>query len=172
MDESDQGRQHPRGVIRFRLNSSPVAVEVDPEAMLLHVLRNHLDACGTRFGCGVGECGACFVMVNGHACPSCTLPMSAVVGKDVVSVEGLGTLEAPHPLQAAFIEQQAIQCGYCASGILIRAAALLRSNPAPTETEVRSALANNLCRCGSHNRMVAAVLRAAEVLSSNTGMST
>ena len=155
-------------MIQFRLNSAAVAVEADPQAMLLYVLRNRFDACGTRYGCGVGECGACFVMIDGRACASCTLPMEAVEGKEVVSVEGLGTPSAPHPLQSAFIEHQAVQCGYCASGILISAAALLGRNRTPTEAEVRSALAGNLCRCGAHNRMVAAVLEAADVLRTRT----
>ena len=168
MDEGDQGRQHPRRVIRFRLNGAPVDLDVDPEALLLPVLRNQLRAVGTRFGCGIGECGACFVLVDGHPTPSCTTPLWAVDRKDVVSVEGLGSPAAPHPLQAAMIGRQAVQCGYCASGVLISAAALLAGDPSPTEAKVRSALAGNLCRCGAQNRMVAAVLDAAGAMRSGS----
>lgn len=151
-------------MIRFEFNRARVELDVDPDSRLLHVLRNRLGACGTRFGCGLGQCGACFVMIDGHATPSCDTPMWAVQGKAVTSVEGLGSPQAPHALQAAFIDRQAVQCGYCASGVLISAAALLSANPAPTEEEVRVALSRNLCRCGSHNRMVAAVLDAAEAV--------
>jgi nicotinate dehydrogenase subunit A len=117
---------------------------------------------GTHFGCGANQCGACNVLVGEHAVAACDTPLWAAAGKDVTTVEGLGTPERPHPLQRAFIGEQAMQCGYCISGILISAAALLKHNPAPSESEVRSALDRNLCRCGSHNRIVRAVLRAAE----------
>ena len=147
--------------IRFQLNGAAMAVEADPDQTLLDVLRGRLGVTGPHFGCGAGECGACHVMVDGRAMASCDMPMWSVADKDVVTVEGLGTVDAPHALQRAFISEQAIQCGYCVSGILISAAALLKRNPSPTETEVRAALDRNLCRCGSHNRMVRAVLRAA-----------
>jgi nicotinate dehydrogenase subunit A len=147
--------------VQFRLNGAAVAVDADPDQMLLDVLRSRLGITGAHFGCGAGECGACHVMVDARAMTSCDMPMWSVADKDVVTVEGLGTAERPHPLQRAFISEQAMQCGYCASGILISAAALLKRNPAPTEAEVRAALDRNLCRCGSHNRMVRAVLRAA-----------
>lgn len=150
--------------ISFELNDRHVAIDVDPDARLLYVLRNRLGACGTRFGCGTGLCGACFVLVDGHAVSSCDTPMWAVQGKTVRSVEGLGSAQAPHPLQRAFVEHQAIQCGYCANGILMSAAALLHSVPDPTERQVREALNRNLCRCGMHQRMVAAVLDAARML--------
>ncbi|WP_407188676.1 (2Fe-2S)-binding protein [Bradyrhizobium centrosematis] len=147
--------------VQFQLNGAATTVDADPDQMLLDVLRGRLGVTGAHFGCGAGECGACYVMVGDHAMASCDLPMWSVAGKDVVTVEGLGTIERPHPLQRAFISEQAMQCGYCVSGILISAAALLKRNPSPTEAEVRTALDRNLCRCGSHNRMVRAVLRAA-----------
>ncbi|QOG22097.1 MULTISPECIES: (2Fe-2S)-binding protein [Bradyrhizobium] len=147
--------------VQFRLNGAAIAVDADPDQMLLDVLRSRLGITGAHFGCGAGECGACHVMVDGRAMTSCDMPMWSVADKDVVTVEGLGTVEQSHALQRAFISEQAMQCGYCVSGILISAAALLKRNPSPTEAEVREALDRNLCRCGSHNRMVRAVLRAA-----------
>jgi len=147
--------------IQFRLNGASTAVDADPDQTLLDVLRGQLGVTSTHFGCGAGECGACYVMVGDRAMASCDMPMWSIADKDVVTVEGLGTVGAPHPLQRAFIAEQAMQCGYCVSGILISAAALLKRNPSPTEAEVRAALDRNLCRCGSHNRMVRAVLRAA-----------
>lgn len=150
--------------VRFRLNGAEAAVDADPEQALLDVLRGRLGLRGTHFGCGANECGACYVMVDGRALASCDMPLWSVAGKEVTTVEGLGTRERPHPLQRAFIAEQAMQCGYCVPGILINAAALLKRKPAPTEAEVREALDRNLCRCGSHNRMVRAVLRAAAEL--------
>ncbi|MGX1324363.1 nicotinate dehydrogenase subunit A [Bradyrhizobium sp. USDA 377] len=146
--------------VQFRLNGAAIAVDVDPDQTLLDVLRSRLGVTGAHFGCGAGECGVCHVMVDDRAMTSCDMPMWSVADKDVVTLEGLGTAAQPHPLQRAFIAEQAMQCGYCASGILITAAALLKRNPSPTEAEVRAALDRNLCRCGSHNRMVRAVLRA------------
>lgn len=147
--------------IPFQLNGTTVSVDADPDQTLLDVLRGRLGITSPHFGCGAGECGACRVMIDDRAIASCDLPMWSVEDKDVVTLEGLGTAEQPHPLQRAFITEQAMQCGYCVSGILISAAALLKRNPSPTEAEVRAALDRNLCRCGSHNRMVRAVLRAA-----------
>jgi nicotinate dehydrogenase subunit A len=147
--------------IRFRLNGSDTEIDTDPDQTLLALLRGPLGLTGTHFGCGANQCGACYVLVDGRALASCDMPMWSVAGKDVVTVEGLGTPENPHPLQRAFIDEQAMQCGYCVPGILISAAALLRRSPAPTEAEVRHALDRNLCRCGSQNRMVRAVMRAA-----------
>jgi nicotinate dehydrogenase subunit A len=148
---------------RYRLTVNGAATEVAAAAdvPLLYVLRNDLGLKGTRFGCGTAQCGACFVLLDGHPVPSCDTPLWAAAGKDVTTVEGLGggTL---HPLQQAFVEEQAAQCGYCTSGVLVSAAALLRKNPRPSGEQVRAALDRNLCRCGSHNRMVRAVLRAAE----------
>jgi nicotinate dehydrogenase subunit A len=148
---------------RFRLtvNGAESAIEADPDTPLLYALRNDLALKGSRFGCGSGQCGACFVLIDGHAAPACDTPLWSAAGKTITTVEGLGPSGALHPLQEAFLAEQAAQCGFCTSGILISAAALLANNPRPTETEVRAALDRNLCRCGSHNRMVRAVLRAA-----------
>jgi len=148
--------------VRLRVNGVERIVEADPATSLLSALRGPLGLMGTRFGCGANQCGACNVLLDGRAVASCDLPLSAAAGKDVTTVEGLGSPEQPHPLQSAFIAEQAMQCGYCISGILISAAALLRRNPDPSEAEVRVALDRNLCRCGAHNRMVRAVLRAAK----------
>ena len=147
--------------IHFRLNGAPTEVDADPDGSLLDLLRGRLDVSSPHFGCGAGECGACRVLVGDHAVTSCDTPVWSIAGKDVTTLEGLGTPEDPHPLQRAFIAEQAMQCGYCASGILMSAAALLKQNPKPTETEVRAALDRNLCRCGSQNRIVRAILRAA-----------
>ena len=147
--------------VRLTVNGVERAIEADADTPLLYALRNDLGLKGTRFGCGSGQCGACFVLVDGHAIPACDTPLWSVAGKRVTTVEGLGGPQAAHALQEAFIAEQAAQCGYCTSGILISAAALLAENPAPSEVEVRTALDRNLCRCGSHNRMVKAVLRAA-----------
>jgi nicotinate dehydrogenase subunit A len=147
--------------IRFRLNGAEVFVDADPDASLLTILRGKLGITGTHFGCGAGECGACNVMVGDHAVTACDTPLWSAENKEVVTIEGLGNAERPHPLQRAFIAEQALQCGYCVSGILISAAALLKRNPDPTREEIKAALDRNLCRCGSHNRMVRAVLRAA-----------
>ncbi|HEX2631225.1 MAG TPA: (2Fe-2S)-binding protein [Bradyrhizobium sp.] len=147
--------------VRFRLNGTDTAVEADPDASLLAVLRGQLGVSSPHFGCGANECGACNVIVGKHAVAACDTPLWSVADKDVTTVEGLGTAERPHPLQRAFIAEQALQCGYCVSGILMSAAALLMRNPKPSDADVKAALDRNLCRCGSHNRMVRAVLRAA-----------
>ncbi len=146
---------------RLTVNGAAVEIEAGADTPLLYALRNDLQLKGTRFGCGSGQCGACFVLIDGHATPACDTPLWSAAGKTITTVEGLGAGDTLHVLQQAFIAEQAAQCGYCTSGILIRAAALLKTNPRPTETEVRSALDRNLCRCGSHNRVVRAVLRAA-----------
>lgn len=153
--------------IQFQLNGAAVSVDSDPDQTLLDLLRGRLGITSPHFGCGAGECGACHVMVDGRAMASCDMPMWSVANKDIVTLEGLGTAEQPHPLQRAFISEQAMQCGYCVSGILISAAALLKRKPSPTEAEVRAALDRNLCRCGSHNRMVRAVLRAASEMATS-----
>jgi|SRR5690349_4594121 nicotinate dehydrogenase subunit A len=147
--------------VRFRLNGTDTAVEADPDASLLAVLRGQLGVSSPHFGCGANECGACNVIVGKHAVAACDTPLWSVADKDVTTVEGLGTAERPHPLQRAFIAEQALQCGYCVSGILMSAAALLMRNPKPSDADVKAALDRNLCRCGSHNRMIRAVLRAA-----------
>ena len=141
------------------VNGTQRAVQVDPKTPLLDVLRDVLDLKGTRFGCGAGECGACQVLVDGVPQASCNLPLWAVQDKAVTTVEGL-----PPALAAAFVAEQALQCGYCGSGVLIAAAALLRRLPQPTDADVRSALDGHLCRCGAHNRIVRAVLRAGQSL--------
>jgi nicotinate dehydrogenase subunit A len=137
-------------------------ITAHPDTPLLSVLRGSLGLTAAHFGCGANQCGACFVLIDGHAVAACDTPLWAAAGKSVVTVEGLGTPERPHALQRAFIAEQAMQCGYCISGILIAAAALLQRNPDPTEAEVREALDRNLCRCGAHNRIVRGVLRAAK----------
>ena len=147
--------------VRFRLNGIEMNVDADPDRSLLGILRSELGLIGAHFGCGAGECGACNVIIGDYAVASCDTPLWSVAEKDVTTVEGLGNAERPHPLQRAFIAEQALQCGYCVPGILISAAALLKRNPAPSSREVKEALDRNLCRCGSHNRMVRAVLRTA-----------
>ena len=147
--------------VRFRLNGSETAVEADPDSSLLAVLRGQPGVSSPHFGCGANECGACNVIVGTHAVAACDTPLWSVADKHVTTLEGLGTAENPHPLQRAFIAEQALQCGYCVSGILMSAAALLMRNPNPSDADVKAALDRNLCRCGSHNRMVRAVLRAA-----------
>jgi nicotinate dehydrogenase subunit A len=147
--------------VRLRVNGEERSVQAAPDASLLSVLRGTLGLTATHFGCGANQCGACNVLVDGQAVASCDTPLWAAAGKDITTVEGLGTPERPHPLQRAFIAEQAMQCGYCISGILMSAAALLKRNPDPSEDDVRGALDRNLCRCGAHNRIVRAVLRAA-----------
>ena len=155
--------------ITFRLNGAERTLEADGKGLLIDALRNALGLKGTRFGCGSEACGACFVMIDGHAVPSCRTPLWAVAGKSVTTIEGLGNPDAPHPLQRAFIAEQAAQCGYCTSGMVMSAAALLQRSPQPSEAEVRQALDRNLCRCGSYNRAVRAVLRAAGEAKRATG---
>jgi nicotinate dehydrogenase subunit A len=147
--------------VRFRLNGVETSVDADPDRSLLDILRGPLGLTGSHFGCGAGECGACNVIIDDRAVSSCDTPLWSVADKDVTTVEGLGDAEHPHPLQRAFIAEQALQCGYCVSGILISAAALLKRTPHPSSHDVKQALDRNLCRCGSQNRMVRAVLRAA-----------
>ena len=148
--------------VRLRVNGVEHAVDSDPATSLLGVLRGRLGLTAAHFGCGANQCGACHVVIDGHAVAACDTPLWAAAGKSVTTLEGLGTPEHPHPLQAAFIAEQAMQCGYCISGVLLTAAALLQQNPSPSEDQVRSALDRNLCRCGSHNRIVRAVLRASK----------
>lgn len=147
-----------------RVNGTQSEVATEPDTALLYVLRNYLGLHGTRFGCGLGRCGACFVLVDGRPTYSCDTPVWAVEDHEITTVEGLGTEGRPHPVARAIEAQQAAQCGYCISGIVVAAAALLRENPDPTDAQVRAALDGNLCRCGSHNRIVRAVLAAAAQL--------
>lgn len=145
---------------RLTVNGKACETAAADDTPLLYVLRNDFGLKSPRFGCGTGQCGACRVLIDGKALASCDTPLWAAAGKQVTTVEGLGTAQAPHALQRAFIEEQALQCGYCGCGALISAAALLEVNRSPSEAEVRAALDANLCRCGAQNRIVRAVLRA------------
>jgi nicotinate dehydrogenase subunit A len=148
--------------IEIYVNGSPRRVEAEPETPLLYVLRNELRLKGTRFGCGLGQCGACTVIVDGKAVQSCDVPVSAVTGKRVTTIEALSEGGRLHPLQQAFIDEQAAQCGYCASGIIMSAKALLDAHPGASDEQVREALAGNLCRCGTHSRILRAIRRVAD----------
>src|SRR6266403_3165954 len=150
--------------IALTVNGGAVSVSADGDTPLLDVLRNHLGLVGTKFGCGAEQCGSCMVLVDGTPEKSCGKALSTVAGKAVVTIEGLGTPEHPHPLQQAFLDEQAGQCGYCLSGILISAKALLDKNPSPSRREIATALDDNICRCGSHGRILRAVERAARLL--------
>jgi nicotinate dehydrogenase subunit A len=147
--------------VSFSLNGRPASVTADADTPLLDVLRNHLGLMGTKFGCGAEQCGSCMVLINGKPEKSCGKALSTVAGKTVLTIEGLGTPEHPHPLQQAFLDEQAGQCGYCLAGILISAKALLDRNPSPTRREIALALDDNICRCGSHARILRAVELAA-----------
>jgi nicotinate dehydrogenase subunit A len=146
----------------FTVNGRAASVAVaNEETPLLDVLRNNLGLMGTRFGCGLEQCGCCVVLIDGEPAKSCAKPIWNVAGKNVTTIEGLGTPDKPHPLQRAFLDEQAGQCGYCLSGILITAKALLERNPSPSRAEIAQALDDNLCRCGTHNRILRAIARAA-----------
>jgi nicotinate dehydrogenase subunit A len=147
--------------IDLTVNGRAIAVEADATTPLLDVLRNHLDLKGSRYGCGLEQCGTCMVLIDGEAVYSCAREVGSVAGRSITTIEGLGTADAPHPLQRAFLEEQAGQCGYCLSGIIISAKALLDRNPRPSRTEIVTALDRNLCRCGTHTRIIAAVQKAA-----------
>jgi nicotinate dehydrogenase subunit A len=148
------------GAFAFTLNGQPVRVQAEPTQSLLDVLRNTCGLKATRLGCGLGQCGACTVLLGDEAVRACETSIEAAAGRAVTTVEGLGTRAAPHPLQTAFVEEQALQCGFCTSGMLMRAAALLKRIPHPDEQQIRAALDENLCRCGVHNRVVRAVQKA------------
>jgi nicotinate dehydrogenase subunit A len=154
--------------LTLQVNGVPRDVDVDdPATPLLYVLRNDLALTGSKFGCGLAQCGACTVHLDGQAVRSCSMPVSAAVGRQVTTVEGLGSPERPDPVQAAFIAEQAAQCGYCTAGLVMTARAFLQQwqqNRRPTEPEVKQALAGNLCRCGSHVRVIRAVMRAAQAM--------
>jgi nicotinate dehydrogenase subunit A len=153
--------------LRIRVNGSEHDVAAAPDTPLLNVLHNDLSLNGPKFGCGLGQCGACIVHVDGVARRACVTALSAVVGKDVVTLEGMGTSDRLHPLQQAFIDEQAAQCGYCINGMIMRAAALLNQTPRPTRDQITAALSANLCRCGTHMRIVRAIERAAGTTSSS-----
>lgn len=147
--------------LEITVNGKAVSVTADPETALLYVLRNDLELNAAKFGCGLSQCGACTVLLDGEPVRSCIFPVNQAAGKEVTTLEGLGTPEALHPLQQAFLDEQAAQCGYCINGMIMTASALLQSNPNPDRAAVVEALNGNLCRCGTHVRIVDAVLRAA-----------
>ena len=147
--------------INLKVNGVPRSVTAEPDTPLLYVLRNDLELNGAKYGCGLSQCGACTVLVDGRAVRSCVTPISALETSEITTLEGLGSIDKPHALQQAFIEEQAAQCGYCTNGMIMSAKELLDRNPRPSEPDVRAALAGNLCRCGTHNRIIRAVLRAA-----------
>jgi carbon-monoxide dehydrogenase small subunit len=151
-------------MISFSLNGKPASLEVDPERTLLWVLRTELGLTGTKFGCGEGLCGSCSVLVNGRVERSCQLPVGKVEGAKVVTIEGLAAGEQLHPVQAAFVEHDALQCGFCTPGMIINAVGLLAENPTPSRQQILDAMENNLCRCGAHTRIVAAIESAAAAM--------
>ena len=146
---------------KLRVNGQTHQVNVADDTPLLFVLRNDLQLNGPKFGCGMSQCGACTVIVDGQAIRSCVTAVGTVVGQEITTLEGIGTTEKPHPLQKAFLEEQAAQCGYCTNSMIMKAKTLLDSHPHPTEAQVRSAMDGHLCRCGAHNRIIRAIMRAA-----------
>ena len=150
--------------IEFKLNGQSVRLDTDPDRLLLWVLRTDLALTGTKYGCGIGLCGACTVLVGKNARRSCVLPLRSIAGKEVTTIEGLANGEILHPLQQAFVDQGALQCGYCTSGMILNAYGLLLSNPSPTAAEVIQGMDHNLCRCGAHPRIVKAILSAAQIM--------
>jgi nicotinate dehydrogenase subunit A len=148
--------------ISLKVNGVSRSVPAEPDTPLLYVLRNDLELNGAKFGCGLAQCGACTVLIDGKAVRSCVTPIGTLEKSEITTIEGLGSLAKPHALQQAFIQEQAAQCGYCISGMIMSAKELLDRNPRPTEADVRAALAGNLCRCGTHTRIIRAVLRAAQ----------
>jgi nicotinate dehydrogenase subunit A len=151
-------------MMTLKVNGQDHAIDAEPDTPLLYVLREDLKLNAAKFGCGLGQCGACTVIVDGKAVLSCVTPLLLLEGKKVTTLEGLGTIEAPAPIQRAFIEEQAAQCGYCISGMMMRAQALLQRNSKPTDAEIRSELQLNLCRCGTHMRILRAVHRASHLM--------
>jgi len=150
--------------ITLTVNGRAHTVDVDPATPLLYVLADDLSLNGPKFGCGLGQCGACTVLMNGQAVRSCSVPIAKAAGLRITTLEGLGSSEKPHPIQKAFIDEQAAQCGYCINGMIMTSKALLERSPNPSDREIRKALAGNLCRCGTHQRIVAAVKRAAVLM--------
>ena len=146
----------------LRVNGASRTIRTDADTPLLYVLRNDFELNAPKYGCGLSQCGACTVHIDGRAARSCVTPVSSLAGKNITTLEGLGTLDKLHPLQKAFLDEQAAQCGYCTSGMIMSAKALLDTNPKPSDAQIKQALAGNLCRCGSHNRIVRAVQRAAK----------
>jgi len=152
--------------VMLNVNGADHEVDADPDTPLLYVLRNDLALNGAKFGCGLGQCGSCTVLIDGEAVFSCVTPIMLLEGREIVTVEGLGTIDKPGPMQAAFIEEQAAQCGYCIPGMMMRAQALLQAKPEASDSDIRAALEPNLCRCGTHSRILKAVHRAAELMQS------
>jgi nicotinate dehydrogenase subunit A len=150
--------------VSLKMNGAVRMVLAEPDTPLLYVLRNDLALNGAKFGCGLGQCGACTVLVDGEPVFSCITEIGSLADAEITTLEGLGTVAKPHPLQQAFIDEQAAQCGYCSNGMIMSAKALLDRNPRPSEEQVRDGLADNLCRCGTHTRIIRAVLRAAAVM--------
>jgi nicotinate dehydrogenase subunit A len=150
--------------VSLKVNGRTRSVPAEPDTPLLYVLRNDLALNAAKFGCGLAQCGACTVLVDGKPVRSCVTEISSVTQSEITTLEGLGTVEKPHPLQKAFIEEQAAQCGYCIAGMMMSAKALLDINPRPSEADVRQGLADNLCRCGTHNRIIRAVLKASQAM--------
>jgi nicotinate dehydrogenase subunit A len=148
--------------ISLKVNGTSRSVDAEPDTPLLYVLRNDFEFNGAKFGCGLAQCGACAVLINGAAVRSCVMPIAHLGENEITTLEGLGTIDKLHPLQKAFVDEQAAQCGYCTNGMIMTAADLLKREPQPAERDVRTALAGNLCRCGTHNRIVRAVLRASQ----------
>jgi len=153
-------------MIELDVNGRKQSIDADAETPLLYVLRDHLGLNGAKFGCGLGQCGACTVIVDGKAIFSCVTPISVLGGRVIRTIEGLGTIDHPSPLQRAFIDEQAAQCGYCIAGMVMRAQALLEANASPTDAEIRAHMAPNLCRCGTHMRILRAIRRAAQQMRS------
>ena len=155
-------------MITLKVNSTMHRLDIDPATPLLYALRGELGLNGAKFGCGLGQCGACTVIVDGEPVYSCLTPVIALQDRHITTVEGLGTSEEPGPLQQAFIDEQAAQCGYCIAGMIMRAQALLDRNPSPSEAEIRAHMEPNLCRCGTHMRILRAIRRASEALRRNS----
>ena len=151
---------------KLEINGKAVDVDAEPDTPLLYVLRDDLKMNGAKFGCGLGQCGACTVLVDGKAAFSCVVPISLLEGRKITTIEGLGTIDKPGPVQRAFIEEQAVQCGYCTAGLVMRTEALLKVNRQPSEAQIREGLSPNLCRCGTYNRVIKAVQRAAQYMRS------
>jgi nicotinate dehydrogenase subunit A len=153
----------------LNVNGTSHTVDAAPETPLLYVLRDDLQLNGAKYGCGLGQCGCCTVLADGHAILSCVVPVMLCEGREITTLEGLGTIDSPGPMQQAFIEEQAAQCGYCIPGMMMTAQALLMQNPRASDAEIRSALEVNLCRCGTHMRILRAVRRAADIMQAQTG---
>ena len=151
------------GILTLKVNGRAQSVDADPETPLLYVLSDDLGLRGPKFGCGLGQCGCCTVIVKGEAIRSCVTPVGKVAGSEITTLEGLGTVEKPHPIQKAFIDEQAMQCGFCISGVILTAKAFLDRNPKATEPEIRQAMSGVLCRCHAHVRMMRAIQRYAQV---------